>query len=128
MGTALEVPMSYLYLFTAILFEVAGTSCMKASHGFERLGPSLGVLVCYALSLGALTLTLKRLDVSLAYAIWAGLGTALIALVGWAVFDERMTLGRVGAIALIVAGVVWLHLSQEPEAPSSAAAEQAEAG
>lgn len=74
--------MSWLYLGLAIILEVCGTTCMKLSQGFSRILPSILMFIFYTLSLGALTVALKKIDVSIAYAVWSGIGTALIATVG----------------------------------------------
>jgi formyl-CoA transferase len=71
--------MGWLTLAGAILFEIAGTTCLKLSDGLARLGPALGVLVFYAASFACLAFALKRLELGVAYAIWSGLGTAIIA-------------------------------------------------
>jgi small multidrug resistance pump len=84
---------------------------MKLSEGFTRTWPSVAMMVFYLLSLGALTLALKRFDMSMAYAIWSGVGTALITIVGFYLFKEPVTLLKVGSIALIIVGVVGWHLS-----------------
>jgi small multidrug resistance pump len=91
--------------------EVGGTTCLKLSDGFSRLVPSVGVVVLYALSFVFLAAVLKRMDVSVAYAIWAGLGTALIAAIGILVFDEPISGIRVASLGLIIVGVVGLQLS-----------------
>jgi len=101
----------WLFLAGAIAFEVAGTISMKLSEGFSKLIPSILVAVFYLISLAALTIALKKIDVSLAYAIWAGVGTALIAIVGVLYFKEPATMIKVISIALIIAGVVGLNLS-----------------
>lgn len=103
--------MSWLFLVLAILFEVAGTTCMKLAEGFTKLTPSIGVGVFYALSLGMLTLALKRIDLSVAYAIWAGLGMATVAIIGFVFFREPVTAVKLGSILLIVLGVVGLNLT-----------------
>jgi small multidrug resistance pump len=103
----------WTYLITAIMLEVAGTTAMKLSGGFTRVWPSVAMMLFYLLSLGALTLALKRFDMSMAYAIWSGVGTALITLVGVWMFKEPVTLLKLASIALIIAGVVGLHLSGE---------------
>ena len=103
----------YLYLLSAIVLEVAGTTSMKLSEGFTRIGPSVAMGVFYLLSLGALTLALKRFDMSMAYAIWSGVGTALITIVGIYLFKEPVSLAKLGSIALIIVGVVGLHLSSQ---------------
>lgn len=102
--------MSWLFLILAIGFEVAGTTCMKLSEGFTKLAPSIGLAVFYACSLALLTLALRRIDVSVAYAIWSGLGTALIAVIGIAIFREPLTALKVGSIVMIILGVVGLNL------------------
>lgn len=103
--------MSWLYLATAIVLEVAGTTSMKLSEGFTRATPSVLIFVFYALSFGALTLALKRIEISVAYAIWSGVGTALIALIGFVWFREPATALKLVSLALIVAGVLGLHLA-----------------
>ncbi len=101
---------SWLMLVAAIVLEVAGTTSMKLSDGFTRLLPSVLLAVFYLFSLAALALALKRIDVSIAYAIWAGVGTVLVAVVGILWFQEPVSFLKVGSILLIVAGVVGLHL------------------
>lgn len=102
---------AWLLLAAAIVLEVAGTTSMKFSAGFTRLLPSVLIFVFYALSFFALTLALKKLDLSLAYAIWAGVGTVLIALIGFIYFGEQATLFKTACIGLIVIGVVGLNYS-----------------
>ena len=102
-----------LYLLAAIILEVAGTTSMKMFEEFTRTWPSVAMMVFYLLSLGALTLALKRFDMSMAYAIWSGVGTALITIVGIYLFKEPVSLPRIGSIALIIIGVVGLHLTSQ---------------
>jgi small multidrug resistance pump len=103
--------MNWLILFAAIALEVAGTTSMKFSEGFTRLIPSLAMFVFYLSSLALLTLALRTIDVSVAYATWGGLGTALIALVGVAWFGEPGGWFKFACIGVIIAGVVGLNLS-----------------
>lgn len=100
----------WFYLIIAICLEVAGTTSMKLSDGFSRLMPSILIFVFYGLSFAGLTMALKRIDVSIAYAIWAGLGTALITVIGLAYFKEPATLIKLISIGLIVIGVIGLNL------------------
>ena len=72
-----EELLPWVLLFTAILFEVAGITSMKLSRGFSEPLPSLAVPVFYIFSALAVILALKRLELSTAYAIWSGVGTAL---------------------------------------------------
>jgi small multidrug resistance pump len=106
-GTKMQ---SWIILSVAILLEVAGTNCMKLSQGFSRLIPSVLIFVFYGLSFVGLTIVLKKIDVSIAYAVWAGIGTALIAFIGIFYFKEPLTLVKVFSILLIIAGVVGLNL------------------
>ena len=103
--------MHIVYLIFAICFEVAGTTSMKLSAGFTRLVPSIALIVFYLLSLSALTMALKKLDVSIAYAIWSGLGTALIAVIGILYFNESLPPLKIASLALIITGVVGLNLT-----------------
>lgn len=103
--------MHWLYLTLAIVFEVAGTTCMKLSDGFSKLWPSIFIFVFYALCAGFITLALRHLEIAVAYAIWAGLGTALIAVVGILYFKEPVSTAKVVSLLLIVAGIGGLNLS-----------------
>ena len=69
----------WLILAIAILLELSGTICLKLSHGFSRLLPSIGVVCFYLGSFALMAQSLKSLEVGIVYAIWAGVGTALIA-------------------------------------------------
>jgi small multidrug resistance pump len=100
----------WLFLIVAIFLEVAGTTSMKLSEGFARVLPSVFIFVFYGLSFAGLTLALKRIDVSVAYAIWSGLGTALITGIGLAYFREPVTPLKIVSIGLIILGVVGLNL------------------
>jgi small multidrug resistance pump len=103
----------WLYLIVAIVFEVAGTTAMKFSDGFTKTIPSIVMFVFYILSLVALTYALKKIDMSIAYAVWAGVGTALITFIGIVFFKEPSSMLKIVSIVLIIAGVVGLHLSGE---------------
>lgn len=102
---------SWLLLSLAIVLEVAGTTCMKLSDGLTRLWPVVGIGVFYLASFACLALALEKLDVSVAYAIWAGLGIVLITLIGVVFFHEPMSAWRAACIALVLVGVVGLNLS-----------------
>jgi small multidrug resistance pump len=103
--------MHWIYLVLAILLEVSGTTCMKLSAGFTKTLPSILMFVLYGASFSVLTLALKKLDVSLAYAVWSGMGTALIATIGVLWFKEPLTALKLLSLALIIAGVIGLNLS-----------------
>lgn len=103
--------MEWLYLGIAIAFELAGTVCLKLSHGFERLAPTLAILPLYAVSFTFLTLAVKVIPIGTAYAVWSGVGTALIAVIGFAAFREPMTALRLVCLGLIIVGVVGLHMA-----------------
>lgn len=102
--------MSWLYLVIAILFEVGGTTSMKLSQGFTKMLPSILIFVLYGLSFSSLTLALKEIDVSVAYAVWSGLGTALIAVVGIFWFHEPASALKIISLLLIIAGVIGVNL------------------
>jgi small multidrug resistance pump len=103
--------MYWLFLIAAIGFEVLGTTSMKLSNGFTRLTPSVLMGLFYILSLSMLTISLKKINVSTAYAIWSGIGTAAIAAIGFVFFKEQISIIKIAAIALIISGVVVLNLA-----------------
>lgn len=95
--------------------EVSGTACMKLSNGFTRLWPSIGVLVFYLSCFAALTLAVRTIPLSTAYAIWCGVGIVLIAGIGILFFDEPVSWVKILGIGLIVCGVVILNLTSQHE-------------
>ena len=103
--------MPWIYLLIAIVFEVAGTTCMKLSEGFARILPSIGVGVFYLTSMSMMILAVKSLEIGMVYAIWSGLGTAIITAIGIAYFGESFSYVKLGFITLIIVGVIGLQLS-----------------
>jgi len=102
--------MRYWLLFLAIVAEVIATSALKASEGFTKFIPSIIVVVGYGAAIYLLSLVLRSLPVGIAYAIWAGLGIALIVIIGAFVFKQIPDLPAIIGIVLIVAGVVVINL------------------
>jgi len=103
--------MPWIFLSVAILFEVAGTTSMKLSRGFAEIWPSIGVFVFYMGAAAAIILALRRLELSIAYAIWSGVGTALTVMIGITFFREPLTAIKLASIALVVIGVAGLSLA-----------------
>lgn len=100
-----------LLLMGAIAFEVAGTSCMKASEGMTRLWPTVLMGIFYIVTFILLSRALLYFEVGKAYAIWSGVGTAGIAVIGVLYFKEPVSAAKVVFLGLIIVGVVGLHLS-----------------
>ena len=103
--------MNWIYLFSAIVLEVAGTLSLKLSDGLVRRGPVLLMILTYGLSFFAFSHALKHMEVGTAYAIFSALGTALMASVGILWFNEPATVLRLVSLVLIVLGVVGLNLN-----------------
>jgi quaternary ammonium compound-resistance protein SugE len=101
---------AWLILVLASAFEVVMALGLKASHGFTRLGGSAVAVVGGVASMWLLAVALRSLPVGTGYAAWTGLGAVFTALVGMVALGESRDLARVGAILLIVAGVVILGL------------------
>ncbi|MDB5973642.1 MAG: Small multidrug resistance protein [Nevskia sp.] len=99
----------WLYLGIAIVAEVIATSTMKATQGFSRLGPSLVVAAGYLVAFYFLSLTLRTLPVGVAYAVWSGVGIALVSLIAWLVYGQTLDGPAIVGMALIVVGVVVLN-------------------
>jgi small multidrug resistance pump len=100
--------LTWFYLTLAILTEVAGTTSMKLSVGFAYILPSILIFIFYALSLGFLTLSIHRLEIGFAYAIWSALGTLLIFIIGIFFFQEPLTLLKTISLICIIIGVMGL--------------------
>ncbi|MGX5719809.1 SMR family transporter [Shinella zoogloeoides] len=100
----------YAVLVAAIVFEVLGTSAMQAAQHFSRLGPTLVMVVCYAVAFYFLSWSLRYVPVGIAYAIWSGLGIVLISLVGYFAFGQKLDLAAIAGLGLIIAGVLVLNL------------------
>lgn len=104
--------MAWLMLAGAIISEVTATSMLKYTNGFSRPAPSVVVAIGYALSFVLLSRALKlHMQVSIAYAVWSGAGTAAIAVIGVLLLGESLNAAKVVGIALVIIGVVVLNLA-----------------
>lgn len=100
----------WLYLGIAIAAEVVATSSLKASDGFTKLVPSIIVMTGYAVAFYFLSLTLKTMQVGVAYAVWSGLGVVLVAAIAWILYGQELDLPAVIGMALIVSGVLVMNV------------------
>ena len=100
----------WLALSIAIVAEVVATTALKSTEGFTRLWPSVLVVVGYGAAFYFMTVSLRVLPVGIMYAIWAGLGIVLVAILGWVVYRQALDAAAIGGIALIVAGVLVINL------------------
>ena len=100
----------FLILIVAVLFETIGTTALQASQQFSKLGPSIVVVLSYAISFFLLSVTLKFMPVGVVYALWSGMGIVFIAIIGLLVFGQRLDFAAVAGLAMIVGGIVVIHL------------------
>ena len=100
----------YLYLGAAILFEFLGTTCMKLSNGFEEKIYAAGTLICYGICFYVFAISMKTINLNIAYATWGGLGIILAAAVSYLFFHENISTPGMIGIVLIVIGVVLCNL------------------
>lgn len=105
---------AWLVLLLAGAFEVGYALSVGGSHGFTDLTWSLVAIVFFLLTLFALSVALRRIDVGIGYAVWAGIGALGAAALGPVFFDETLTLGKAFWLAVIIVGVVWLKLADRP--------------
>ncbi len=104
------MPLHYVYLVLAVIAETVGTTALQASQQFTRFWPSCLVVAAYGIAFYLLAITLRVMPVGIAYAIWSGLGIMLIALIGFLVFGQKLDLPAVLGLALIIAGILIIHL------------------
>lgn len=103
---------AYLLLLAAIVSEVFGSSMLKLSEGFKRIGPVAGVIGGYGIAFYLLSLTLQSLPLGLVYATWSGLGTILTVFIGVLFFKDRLNKKAIMGIVLLVAGLVLMNVSK----------------
>ena len=104
------MPLHYLYLVIAVAAETIGTTALQASNQFTRFWPSVLVVLAYAVAFYFLGVVLKYIPVGIAYAIWSGLGIVLIALIGFAVFGQRLDLPALLGLGMIISGIVVIQI------------------
>lgn len=102
--------LAYVFLVAAIAAEVVGTSLLRSTDGFTRLGPTAACLGAYAAAIYLLARSVQGLPVGVVYAMWSGLGTVAIVGIAAVFLGEPLTAAKVVGIALVVAGVVLLNL------------------
>ncbi|WP_433508633.1 DMT family transporter [Nonomuraea sp. CA-143628] len=101
----------YAFLALAIVAEVVGTSLLKSTEGFTRLWPTVACLAAYVVAFVALSQGIARgMQIGVAYAVWAGLGTALIVMIGVLFLGEPISATKLLGVALVIAGVITLNL------------------
>ena len=103
--------MAWVYLLIAGLFEIVWAYFMKQSEGFTRLWPSVATLAFMGVSFALLSLAMKSLPMGTAYVIWTGIGAVGAFVVGVVLLGESLTLMRVVAALLVVAGLVIFRLA-----------------
>lgn len=99
-------------LLLAITAEVIGTSCLRLSEGMTKPLPTVLVLLAYAMAMGLLSKVVLTLPLGLTYALWSGIGTVAIVLVGRFAYQQMLNPGQLIGIGLITAGVVLVNLRQ----------------
>ena len=102
--------MVYLYLAIAIIVEVVAASALKASDGFTRPVPTAIVIVGYLTAFYLLTVIVKTLPVGITYAIWAGMGIVLVAIVSAVMYKQIPDWPAIIGMGLIIAGVIIINL------------------
>ncbi len=102
--------MAYIFLAVAIIAEVTATSALKACEGFTRLIPSILVIVGYGVAFYCLTIVLQTIPVGITYAVWAGLGIILVAIVGMVYYKQVPDIPAIIGMGLIIAGVVVIYV------------------
>ena len=103
--------MKWLFLSLAILFEVASTTSMKLSLGFTKLKFTLLAFMFLLLSTACLGLAIKQMQVSIAYALWSGIGMILIVALDLYFFKEQLGMAKIIGITLIIMGIAVLNLN-----------------
>ena len=105
-----------IYLLIAIVGEVIATSFLRASAGFTQLVPSVVVVVGYCVTFYFFSLALQTIPVGIGYAIWSGVGIALISIIAFFVYGQTLDLAALIGIGLILAGVLVINVFSQSSA------------
>lgn len=104
-------PLAWLLLAASVTAEVAGTVALRHAEGFSRVAPSVVAGACYVLAVWLMSLAMKQIGMGMTYAVWAGSGLAMTALLGVALYGEPLSGMRLVGLVLVVAGVATLSLA-----------------
>jgi multidrug transporter EmrE-like cation transporter len=102
---------AWLILIASILFEVFGMLFLKYSNGFSNLIPTAGGVSCFITSIWLMSISLKQIEMGIAYAVWAAVSTAIVAILGIAIYQESISAFKITGVTLIAIGVVMLNLT-----------------
>jgi len=111
--------MAWIYLTLGIILEVCGTTALKFSNGFSETVPTVISVGCFVAALFFLSLSVRVLDISIVYAIWSGVGVAIITVIGINFFGEPWGFKKLFFISLIIVGVIGLQAQQKNQQPST---------
>ncbi|WP_282154915.1 DMT family transporter [Cytobacillus gottheilii] len=103
------------YLAGSIIFEAFGTTMLKLSDGFTNLLPSIGVAAGFLLAFLLLSYALKTMSLSVAYATWSGVGTALSVVIGILLFDEGISVIKAAGVFLVIGGIALLNTATQAQ-------------
>ena len=102
---------SWLFLAVSILFEVGGTLSLKYSNGFTNVLPASSAVICFVISIWLMSISLKQLEMSSCYAVWAAASTAIVALLGMIFYAESMSSPKIIGITFVIIGVVLVNVN-----------------
>lgn len=105
--------MNWLFLFLAIISEILATTCLKMTNGSFKSVYLIGVTVGYSLAFGFLSIAIKTIEISVAYAVWSGFGIIGISIIGIFLFKESISLPKIIFIGAILFGVIGLNLLEK---------------
>lgn len=102
-----------LFLLGAIVFEVTGTTMLNLSEGFTNVIPTVIMFICFGMSFTFLIGALKTIPLSIAYSVWAGLGTAGAGVIGVFLFNEQLSTINIVGLCVIIVGVIVMNISKK---------------
>ncbi|MBI0583987.1 MAG: quaternary ammonium compound efflux SMR transporter SugE [Methanomassiliicoccus sp.] len=103
--------MSWTYVLIAGIFEIGWAIGLKYSNGFKELVPTIATIISFILSFYFLMMATKDLPIGTAYAVWTGIGSVGVVILGIVLFGESKDVLRLACIGLVVAGILGLKLT-----------------
>ena len=104
---------TYLFLFGAVICEVAGTMLLPVTQNFSKLLPSSILAICYMSAFYLLTFVVNKIPIAIVYATWSGLGIFSIAILGYIFYKQTLNWQTILGLFIIIVGIILVNTYSE---------------
>lgn len=96
------------FLALAVVLEIFANILLKISDGFRNLWIGLLSLLAVLGAFSALSQAVKGIDLSVAYALWGGVGITATIAAGWLIFNQRLSSRGWAGLVLLLIGMALI--------------------